>query len=103
MTMNKKAEAPTTAYFAPPSAEDAAVPDTQAPVWGEDAERIARTAGLGGYGASNEEHVKREDALIAALEVDLRTLYARTRALSVVVILLAVVDMLLVVAAWLRP
>jgi hypothetical protein len=57
-------------YFAPP-ADAAAVQGVQAqssPAWGEDAEEIARTAGLGSYGAETLDQEAREEAVIRGLE-----------------------------------
>ena len=54
------------AYFAPPS--DGTTPEGEVPVWGEDAEEIARTAGLGSYGAAMDEQEAREETLLGTIE-----------------------------------
>lgn len=53
-------------YFAPP-AEDTP-PAGEMPTWGEDAQEIAREAGLGSYGADPIERDQHEEPLIQSLE-----------------------------------
>lgn len=53
-------------YFAP--AAEGAPPEGEVPTWGEDAQAIAREAGLGSYGADPSEQELREDSLMRSLE-----------------------------------
>lgn len=53
-------------YFAPPA--KGAPPEGEVPTWGEDAQEIAREAGLGSYGADPIEQGTREEPLIESLE-----------------------------------
>jgi hypothetical protein len=53
-------------YFAPPAT--GAPPEGEVPAWGEDAQEIAREAGLGSYGADPIEQGIREEPLIESLE-----------------------------------
>lgn len=55
-------------YFAPPTMQADTVPAQSTPAWGEDAEEIARTAGLGSYGADVLDQAAREEAVIRGLE-----------------------------------
>ena len=56
---------PDNPYFAPPA--EGAPPDGEVPTWGEDAQEIAREAGLGSYGDPIERD-QREEPLIQSLE-----------------------------------
>lgn len=53
-------------YFAPPA--EGATPAGEVPTWGEDAQEIAREAGLGSYGADPIEQDQRQEPLIQSLE-----------------------------------
>jgi len=55
-------------YFAPPSGGVPTPNPTEPAAWGEDAEAIARDAGLGSYQTTAIEQQAREDAIIRALE-----------------------------------
>jgi len=77
-------------YFAPPAA--GAPPEGEAPTWGEDAQEIAREAGLGSYGTDPIEQDLREEPLIESLEAadaDMVRMRLTVRILGFAVILLA--------------
>jgi hypothetical protein len=81
-------------YFAPPSVQTDTVPAQSAPAWGEDAEEIARTAGLGSYGAEALDQEAREEAVIRGLERtdgEVRALRALVNWLCVCVVTLGAV------------
>jgi hypothetical protein len=76
-------------YFAPPA--EGAPPDGEAPSWGEDAQEIAREAGLGSYGADPIEQATREEPLIESLEradADMARMRLTVRILGVAVLVL---------------
>lgn len=79
-------------YFAPPA--EGTPPEGEVPSWGEDAEQIAREAGLGSYGADPTEQESREEMLLRSLEhVDAELVRARltVRILGVAVLILVCV------------
>ena len=63
-------------YFAPPA--EGAPPEGEVPSWGEDAQEIAREAGLGSYGGDAADQQSREEALLRSLE-SMDTELARAR------------------------
>jgi hypothetical protein len=76
-------------YFAPPA--KGATPEGEVPTWGEDAQEIAREAGLGSYGADPIEQEQREEPLIESLEradADMVRMRLTVRILGLIVIVL---------------
>ncbi len=91
--MDTKKEKP---YFAPPA--EGAPPEGEVPSWGEDAQAIARQAGLGSYGPETTEQEKREEVLLRIMErVDGEVAGLR----SIVLVLCGVVAVLGAVVGWL--
>lgn len=77
-------------YFAPPA--QGTPPAGEVPAWGEDAQEIAREAGLGSYGADPIERDQHEEPLIQSLEradADLVRMRLTVRILGLAVIVLA--------------
>lgn len=76
-------------YFAPPA--EGAPPEGEVPTWGEDAQEIAREAGMGSYGADPIEQEQREEPLIESLEradADMVRMRLTVRILSIAVLVL---------------
>lgn len=111
--MSSKPSKPIEPYFAPSAPAPRSFGDTtpetaglvvprvhsgEAPAWGEDAEQIAREAGLGSYGAEGAEQEHREEVLLRTLEA-VRGEFAGLRA--IVLVLIALVFVLFVAVAWL--
>jgi NAD(P)H-dependent flavin oxidoreductase YrpB (nitropropane dioxygenase family) len=85
-------------YFAPPS--KGAAPEGEVPSWGQDAQEIAREAGLGSYGGTAADQEMREESMLRALEDAEREAGLGRPMRGLVVVLCAAVLVLGAVVAW---